>query len=164
MGFQVRPIEIKDIKRFYTALCSVASERDYLLTYEPPPYKNVESFVLTNIDCNNAQYVAEWGDRIVGWADIIPLSRSSMEHVGSLGMGIERQFRGYGIGSALLKKTIKHAWGRNLKRLELEVFSDNEAAISLYKKHGYSEEGRKRYARYLDGRYQDVIIMAQYRP
>lgn len=59
-----------------------------------------------------------------------------MSHVVSLGMGILKPYRGKGYGKKLLKKVIDHAWSQGLKRLELEVFSDNDIAISLYKKMG----------------------------
>jgi putative acetyltransferase len=47
--------------------------------------------------------------------------------------------------------------------LEIEVFSDNEIAIHLYKKHGYLIEGVKKKARFIDGVYQDIVIMGQVR-
>jgi L-phenylalanine/L-methionine N-acetyltransferase len=101
--------------------------------------------------------------KIIGWADIIPLDHSTMNHVGCLGMGVMAEFRGQGIGSKLLASVIQHAWANGLKRLELEVFADNEVAIALYKKHGFVQEGVKRFARVVDGHYQDIIVMAQYR-
>lgn len=128
-----------------------------------PPFESVQKFVNDNIQNNNAQYVAIDSEGVIGWADIVPINRVGMEHVGSLGMGLLSEYRGKGIGNLLLTKTIKHAWENDLKRLELEVFSDNLSAISLYKKHGYVEEGVKRYSRYIDNYFQDIVIMAQCR-
>ena len=86
-----------------------------------------------------------------------------MGHVGSLGMGVIKPYRGKGYGKKLLKYVIDHAWSQGLKRLELEVFSDNKIAINLYKKMGYEVEGIKKYARFYNGIYQDIVVMAQYR-
>ncbi|WP_369433760.1 N-acetyltransferase family protein [Psychromonas sp. MME1] len=162
MSIEIRQIEHKDIRGFYDALCNVASEGVYLLTTTPPPYEKMENFVLNNIENNHAQYIAIHNEKVIGWADIIPLERNTMTHVGHLGMGIVSDFRGLGIGTDLLKKTIAHAWSQELKRLELEVFSDNEIAIKLYEKCSFEIEGVKKRARFFENRYQDIIIMAQY--
>ena len=57
------------------------------------------------------------------------------------------------------------AWVRgffpaDLTRIELEVYASNSAAIALYRRFGFSEEGLKRRARFLDGQYQDILLMA----
>lgn len=161
MSIEIRKIEETDISGFYDALCTVASEGIYLLTTTPPPYKKMETFVRNNIEKNNAQYVALKNNRVIGWVDIIPLQRNTMDHVGHLGMGVLSDFRGQGIGAKLLEQTIAHAWNQKLTRLELEVFSDNEVAIKLYEKYGFVVEGVKKQARFFEKRYQDITIMAQ---
>lgn len=164
MNLVVRRIESKDAKGFYEALSSVARERKYLLTVEPAAFDKMNAFVLNNIKDNCSQYVAELDSTIIGWADILPRStHKSMSHVGSLGMGVISKCRGKGVGNHLLKATIEHAWQKGFNRLEAEVFSDNEAAIHLYKKHSYLIEGVKKKARFIDGVYQDIVIMGQVR-
>ena len=163
MDVVIRKIEIDDARGFWSAFAEVAGEKRYLLRTEPPPFEKTKAFVRSNIENNYAQYVALHDKKIVGWADIIPLSHPKMTHVGVLGMGILKDYRGQGVGSQLLKEVTEHAWVSGLKRLELEVFADNITAIHLYKKHGYVQEGVKRYARFLDGQYQDMVMMAQYR-
>lgn len=150
MKFDIRKIQMEDVERFHSALSSIAQEQKF-------------NFIKENIAGNYAHYVALHNGHIVGWADIIPSMRQSMGHVGSLGMGIIKEYRGKGIGTDLLTIVINHAWNQGLKRLELEVFAKNEVAINLYKKFGYSIEGVKKYAHYLDGKFQDILVMAQYR-
>ena len=48
----------------------------------------------------------------------------------------------------------------NMNRIELSVFYFNPRAFNTYQKVGFVEEGRKRQARYHNGKYQDEIIMA----
>lgn len=164
MNVLVRRIESKDVKGFYDALCSVAKERKYLLTVEPAPFGKMKEFVLNNISKSRPQFVAELDSSIIGWADILPRSNhESMSHVGSLGMGVISKFRRKGIGDKLLSNTIEYAWKYGFKRLEIEVFSDNMAAINLYKKHCYLIEGVKKKARFIDGGYQDLVVMGQVR-
>lgn len=163
MNLTIRPIELDDIAGFHAALSSVASEKKYLSTVEAPPLDRIREFVTNNIEQQHSQFVAADSDTIVGWADIVPLKRPGMHHVGSLGIGVLAACRGQGIGDRLLQATIDHAWQQGLKRLELEVFADNIPAMNLYRKHGYQVEGVKRFARLIDGVYQDIVIMGQYR-
>jgi putative acetyltransferase len=51
----------------------------------------------------------------------------------------------------------------NLTRLELEVFTDNEPAIKLYKKFGFTIEGTLVRFAYRDGQFVDVYTMARLR-
>jgi len=44
--------------------------------------------------------------------------------------------------------------------VELEVFSDNVAAVRLYDSFGFRQEGLKVRGRKLEDRYQDVLLMA----
>jgi hypothetical protein len=45
-------------------------------------------------------------------------------------------------------------------RIDLEVFSSNQAAIALYRRYGFTIEGRRRKARHVDGLWDDIILMA----
>ena len=162
MDIIVRQIKLEDAKGFWSALASVAKEKKYILSTEPPAFEKTQAFVRDNVGQNHAQYVALDGEKTVGWADIIPMSHPTMAHVGGLGMGVIADYRGRGIGGNLLTSVMQHAWDGGLKRLELEVFADNQAAIHLYKKHGYVQEGVKRYARLIERVYQDIVVMAQY--
>lgn len=47
----------------------------------------------------------------------------------------------------------------NLHRIELGVYPENERAISVYRKVGFIEVGRKRKNRFMNGKYRDEIIM-----
>jgi len=48
----------------------------------------------------------------------------------------------------------------NMNRIELTVYEFNIRAYKSYQKAGFIEEGRKRQARYHNGKYHDEIIMA----
>ncbi len=51
----------------------------------------------------------------------------------------------------------------NILRLELEVYTDNEPAVRLYKKFAFAIEGTLRCFGYRDGKLVDVYTMARIR-
>ena len=52
----------------------------------------------------------------------------------------------------------------NLKRLELNVWSDNSRAMALYERFGFEREGVFRNYAWRDGAYADSVAMARLRP
>jgi putative acetyltransferase len=79
-------------------------------------------------------------------------------------MGVASQWQGKGVGSKLLAAVLDIAdnW-MNLRRVELSVYADNEAAISLYRKFGFETEGLFRDYAVRDGVYVDTLSMARIR-
>lgn len=160
MTITIEPISTAYIKGFHQALDSVARERRYLLFLEAPSLEQVESFVRSNIIENVAEFVALDSGEVVGWCDVLPNTKTGLTHTGVLGMGVVADYRRRGIGHRLLEATVARALANGLTRIELEVFSSNRAAIALYEKFGFEHEGRKRKARYVDGLWDDIIIMS----
>jgi len=85
---------------------------------------------------------------------------ASRHGFGEIGMAVAREWRGRGVGSALLEAAIQWARERGLHKLSLSVFAHNTAAIGLYRKLGFVEEGRrvKQYRR-SSGELWDAIDM-----
>jgi putative acetyltransferase len=85
-------------------------------------------------------------------------------HIASLGMGVRDDLQGRGIGSALMQAATSMCdqW-LQIRRLELEVYVDNPAAIALYKKFGFEIEGTLRMYGFRDGQYVDVYAMSRLR-
>jgi putative acetyltransferase len=48
-----------------------------------------------------------------------------------------------------------------LKRIELEVYVDNEIAINLYKKFGFNIEGKMKCYAIKNGKFVDAYLMAR---
>jgi putative acetyltransferase len=82
-------------------------------------------------------------------------------HVGYLGMSIHDDYQGKGIGSQLMIAIMDFAqnW-LQLKRIELNVYTDNTNAIHLYEKYGFVIEGTMRKYAIRGGVYSDAYSMA----
>jgi ribosomal protein S18 acetylase RimI-like enzyme len=130
----VRPVTDEDrlpLARLYAA---IAEERIYI-GGEPPVdiEKRAASYKLDGF------FLAEADGEIVGMLSVYP----SYHGFGEVGMSVAKEWRGRGVGSALMEQAIAFARERGLHKLSLDVFAHNEAAIKLYKKHGFVEEGRR---------------------
>lgn len=110
-------------------------------------------------------YVACAGQQVVGNLGLhLNPTRPRRKHVASLGMMVRDDWQGKGVGTALMAAAVDMAdkW-LNLTRLELEVYTDNERAIHLYKKFGFEIEGTLKQHAFRDGVYVDSYFMARLR-
>ena len=109
--------------------------------------------------------VAEIDGEVVGSVVVEPSANVRRRHVGTIAIAVKGGRQGQGIGSRLLGSVIDLAdnW-MNLLRLELTVFVDNEAAIALYKKHGFLFEGELVHYAYRNGRYVNAFQMGRIKP
>jgi putative acetyltransferase len=91
--------------------------------------------------------------------------RARRAHVATLGMAVRDDFQHRGVGSFLLGAAISLAdnW-LGILRIELNVFTDNEAALRLYRKFGFVVEGTHRAFALRDGVYVDTFSMARLHP
>jgi ribosomal protein S18 acetylase RimI-like enzyme len=152
-AFEVRRARPEDARALAELFAAVAAERDGIAT-EPP----------VDVDARTRQFAASIDGTIVAVAAgelmgslHVDAARSG---VGELGMAVSLPWRGRGAGSALLGAAIEKARGEGLHKLSLEVFPHNDAAIALYRKFGFVEEGRclKHYRR-ASGELWDSIVM-----
>ncbi len=151
---------MKRTESFRKCLDVVAKERKYLLLQEAPPLKAVKHFVKSNIDHRVPQVFAVLAGRVVGWADIKPLDHPLQKHRAVLGMGVHPDFRGRGIGGALLKACLEQARRVGIEKVELSVLRSNQRAVRLYRKLGFRDEGKiARYTK-IDGGYDVALLMA----
>jgi RimJ/RimL family protein N-acetyltransferase len=153
--FVVRSARAGDARGMAEVFAAVAQERDGIAT-EPPV--DVEERAAVFALSSDGTIVAEADGRIVGMIHL----ESSRHGFGEFGMLVDRGWRGRGVGSALVQAAVDRARGQGLHKLCLEVFPHNTAAIALYRKCGFTEEGRrvKQYRR-ASGELWDSIVMGR---
>jgi putative acetyltransferase len=110
--------------------------------------------------------VAERGGSVVGSCGLHPAGAAvRRRHAMMLGISVAPEAQRQGVGSALMAAMCDYAdrWVGVL-RLELTVYTDNAAAIALYRKFGFEVEGTLRAYALRDGRYVDALAMARLHP
>jgi RimJ/RimL family protein N-acetyltransferase len=161
-AIRIRPIEFGDVPSFREYVDAVARERRYFMILEAFPLDKTAEFVARNITTGNLQFVAVDGATVVGAVDLHPHKFEGFRHNASLGIGLIAGYRGRGLGARLLETAIAAATENGFRRLELVVYANNAAAIRIYKKFGFAEEGVFRGQRELDGVREDVIAMVKF--
>jgi ribosomal protein S18 acetylase RimI-like enzyme len=157
---QVRRSCMADAESLCDTINAVAREKWWLATADGFTPEQTRSFLKFVMDHSLSQLVAVEHGLVVGWCDVVPKGPRGFAHVGALGMGVRREWRRHGVGRRLLEECLALARAAQLEKIELEVFTDNEGAIRLYESLGFVREGVKSRARKLEGRYQDVLLMA----
>ncbi len=106
--------------------------------------------------------VACRADEVLGQIGIEQFASPRRRHVANIGMGVVERARGQGVGSALVAAAIELCEGwLGVRRIELEVYVDNAAALALYRRHGFVVEGTARGYALRAGRLVDVQLMAR---
>jgi putative acetyltransferase len=159
-GFVVRPATPWDAHSFHRMIADVMAEGRYLRNERPPlPARGYRKAFRRAWTTDEANIVAEAEDRVIGHLNVAREEGPVTRHVASLGMAVERAWRGRGVGTALLEEAIRWARGVGVEKLALTVYPDNEPARALYRRFGFVEEGRMSgHSKKAIG-YRDEIVM-----
>lgn len=111
---------------------------------------------------NGAYFViaAREDERYLGQVDLFTINWRLRSAEMGIVMGAEA-LRGQGYGTQAVQLLLTYAFGMlGLERVELEVAAENERAIRCYRRAGFVQEGVKRHAFMIGGRYSDLVIMS----
>jgi RimJ/RimL family protein N-acetyltransferase len=152
-----------------------------VLTYIRPVAEDTEFFVLTPDEFPTEEAERTW---IQGYVDhpgkILLLAEAEgtiignvnfevgphqrISHRGNLGIAVVKQWRGRGVGTALLLVLLEWADSNPvIEKVCLDVFATNDTAIRLYRKLGFDEEGRRiKDVKRGPDHYVDTVTMCQF--
>jgi len=97
----------------------------------------------------------------IAWAEAYRLGSRRLAHVAMLTVAVADDWRGHGVGTALMAEI--EAWARRTKvrKLQLHVRAGNQRAIALYRRLGYAVEGVLAEQVAADGGFEDEWVMAR---
>lgn len=110
----------------------------------------------------NLFLVAEVNGEIVGFSRCEGNHLKRTAHKVEFGVGVLKEFWGFGIGKHLLKESIKWADSNEVRKITLTVLETNVKAIELYRKNGFEVEGVLKDDKYLsNGKYYNTVMMGR---
>lgn len=112
-------------------------------------------------DPNLFFFVAEIEGKIVANCSVGYVMRfNKYKHRAAMGLAIRQNHWRKGIGKILMSECIEWCRSKGIEQLELDVVTENERGIGLYKSMGFEVFGTKKNAlKYSDGRYADEYFM-----
>ena len=111
--------------------------------------------------CKPCRLSARAGADVAGWAALSPLiRRNAYAGVAEASIYIGDQYKGKGVGKALLNALIESSEQNGFWTLHALITRENTASISLFAKCGFREIGFwERVGRTPDGVWHDVLLM-----
>lgn len=157
----VREADAADVLRLVQA---VAAEEVLIGVEVPNIPQSVEEerrFIRAALNTPRRLFMgAEVNGRIVGTLSLTPGQFGRKDaHLAMLGIVLAPQYRGVGLGGAMIDVALEWARAKGFEKIQLEVFATNERALVLYRRKGFVEEGRRRRAYKLRGNYVDGVLM-----
>lgn len=161
-GVQVRAARPRDAREVVDLIAAVAAEGRFIrtdrMTATPHQYRRRFRGSWT---AEGAEIVAVADGRVIGHLGTAR-EAGPLAHVASLGMSVERGWRDRGVGAALMAEAIRWARWAAVEKLTLSVFPHNTAALALYRRFGFAEEGRLRAHTRKRYGYEDEVVMARW--
>jgi L-amino acid N-acyltransferase YncA len=127
-------------------------------------------------DVTDAKVVQQWAEEldydrvlpilafhegsVVGAGTLHTRPRNWQRHMCEVRLTVAEDYRGQGLGTALLRGLLRIAVGRGLQKCVAQVMEKDTAALVVFRRLGFQIEGvLKDFAIDADGEYQNVIVL-----
>jgi RimJ/RimL family protein N-acetyltransferase len=161
----VRTPEEGDAQDLINLIQTVDSETKFLAR-EPGEFnftlEQEKEFIRNRMNNENSLLlIGEINGRIVANCSVgIVINSKRFLHRAAMGIVVRRDYWSSGIGKRMMQECIKWCKEKSVEQLELEVVTQNNRAISMYKNLGFEIYGTKKHAlKYGDGTYADEYHM-----
>jgi L-amino acid N-acyltransferase YncA len=104
--------------------------------------------------------VARIEGKVSGWAALSPVSRRKVyAGVAEVSVYVSRQWRGQGVGQALLSGLVAASEHEGIWTLQAGIFPENVASMAIHKRAGFRVVGTRERLGCMDGKWRDVVLM-----
>ena len=165
--FVIRTPRFEDAAAMLAYIGPVADETEFFVIEpdELPGEEDERKWIQDHLDHpGKLLLLAEASGTIIGSLSFENGRYRRVAHRGSFGIGVCKEWRGRGVGTALLGTLLEWAEAnRVIEKVCLEVFATNERAIRLYRKLGFVEQGfGSKEVKRGPGEYVDVVWMYRF--
>lgn len=131
-------------------------EGEFLITFQ----QEEEFIEMVSKQKNSLFIIAEDKGKIIGNLSFIGGKRPRTMHTGEFGISVLKEYWGNGVGTELINYLIQ--WSKEteiIRKINLRVRTDNSAAIHLYEKMGFVNEGRISREMIINDKFVDTYLM-----
>jgi L-amino acid N-acyltransferase YncA len=116
--------------------------------------------VWDGVHLHHPRLVGTTDGRVVAWAAALPVSaRPVYRGVAEISLYVAGDYRGQGVGNALLEAFIVASERTGIWTLQTSVFPENTASLALLKRRGFREVGVRERIGQLNGIWRDTVLM-----
>lgn len=108
---------------------------------------------------SSAQFAVDVDGALVGRALLFHVD--DLARNAEVGLALLPEHQGKGYGKDVLRVLLAYGFrSRNLHRIHLQTLASNEAGLRAYRAVGFVEEGRQREHAWVEGAYEDMVLMS----
>ncbi|WP_202710285.1 GNAT family N-acetyltransferase [Sporosalibacterium faouarense] len=142
----IRSARIEDAEELLKHVHKIHEETTFLLR-EPEEFdltiEEEEKFISSSLSSDNEAFIiTEVNGKIAGSCTLKISALKRERHKGTLGIALQEDFWGLGIGTKLMETVINWGKTKRLIKISLKVDTSNRRAINLYNKMGFEVEGK----------------------
>ena len=156
----LRPLRPSDVEPLWRArLDPLTWAQTSEAPLSPEPLEELQARYAAPSTSSAAQFAVDVDGVLAGRAGLF--SVDDLARTGEVGLTLLPEHRGQGFGQDVLRVLLRYAFrSRNLRRVHLQSLASNERALGAYRAVGFVEEGRLREHAWVEGAYDDVVLMA----
>lgn len=139
----IREAVPKDAQQLLNFLNRVSQESDFIEHDSTRHVTKADEELSLDAIYNSAHdelIIAKLGPDIIGFSRLEKFSVTESEY----GIVVEKAFWNQGVGSYLTEDILAYAKESPIKKVSLEVYKNNPAAIHLYQKHGFTTRSERK--------------------
>jgi RimJ/RimL family protein N-acetyltransferase len=156
---RLRAVEERDLPLIHDMFNDPQVQRTLSITWPQPHAGTREWWAGVRKNPDAASFVIETlAGETVGDCSLEDIHAASRSAALGIWIGASNWDRGYGTDA--VRTLCRFGFAEmNLQRIGLAVYEVNPRGLRVYQKVGFKEEGRRRRAMFMDGRYVDVVAM-----
>ncbi|MFC4761012.1 GNAT family N-acetyltransferase [Fructobacillus durionis] len=154
----IRPLEKRDLPHIYRQ----KNSRSVMALWFEEPYNSFDELTLLYdrhvLDQTERRFVIEKDGEFAGVVELMEIN--TIHRHAEIQIIIDSKFQGHGLAQAGMRAGIEYGFNvLNLHKIYLYVDVDNAAAVHIYKKIGFEEEGCLKHHFFAEGKYHDSYMM-----
>lgn len=160
---RIRGMHPEEWEREYSGQFDTSARRLLLCSTElPPTITGSKKFAEENADFSSSKgrimfIIEDLAGKSIGEINLSSIDERNGTF--SIGISIDKENRGMGYGTRAMKILLKYAFlERRLNKFNAYVLEGNDASAKMLTKLGCIQEGVRRQAVYINGKYMDFVL------